>query len=156
MYHLKTCVSEEFVKLVIDSGAAGVEAAEQLANQDHLFWNVIGSAFQYACILLSMDSPAASAHIITAFRGLENLVKAADTELTREALSISRHLLSLKMANKRKEVTQLEAVEASYQLVQPEPASEASNFVPDPNWELNWDQFFLGPYLSMLGSDVQL
>lgn len=156
IYHLKTCISDEFIKLVIDNGNAGVEAAEQLANQGRLFWNVIGSVFQYACILLSIDTPAASAHIVTAFRGLENLVKAADTGLTREALSIARHLLSLNMAKKRKELAQLEAVETSCQFFRTQPASEANNSVPDVNWELDWDQFFIEPYLSMLGSDLQL
>jgi hypothetical protein len=156
IYQLKTWISDEFIKLVIDSGNAGVEAAEQLANQGRLFWNVIGSVFQYACVLLAIDTPTASLHTVTAFKGLENLVKAADTGLTREALSIARHLLSLNMAKKRKELAQLEAVEASYQFFQTQPASEADNSVPDMSWELDWDQFFIEPYLSMLGCDVPL
>ncbi|KAB8068692.1 hypothetical protein BDV29DRAFT_65131 [Aspergillus leporis] len=156
IYQLKTWISDEFIKLVIESGNAGVEAAEQLANQGRLFWNVIGSVFQYACVLLAIDTPTASLHTVTAFKGLENLVKAADTGLTREALSIARHLLSLNMAKKRKELAQLEAVEASYQFFQTQPASEADNSVPDMSWELDWDQFFIEPYLSMLGCDVPL
>ncbi|KAL2824417.1 hypothetical protein BDW59DRAFT_147626 [Aspergillus cavernicola] len=154
IYQLKTWISDEFIKLVIDSGNAGLVAAEQLANQGRLFWNVIGSVFQYACVLLAIDTPTASVHIVTAFKGLENLVKAADTGLTREALSIARHLLSLNMAKKRKELAQLEDVEASYQFFQTQPASEANNSVPDMSWELDWDQFFIEPYLSMLGCDV--
>ncbi|KAH8424872.1 uncharacterized protein LDX57_002616 [Aspergillus melleus] len=155
-YQLKSWIPDEFIKLVIDIGNAGVEAAEQLANHGRLFWNVIGSVFQYACVLLAIDTPTASVHIGTAFKGLETLVKAADTGLTREALSMARHLLSLKMAKKRNELAQLEAVEASYGFSQPQPATEARNSAPDMSWELDWDQFFVDPYLSMLGWDAQL
>lgn len=156
LYQLKVYIPDEVIKIVIDSGNAAVEAAEQQANQGRLFWNVIGSVFQYACILLAIDTPVASVHIGTAFKGLENLVKVADTGLTREALLTVRHLLSLKMAKKRKELAQFEAVEASYQSFPAQPASETNTAVPNMDWEIDWDQFFIEPYLSMLGSDIQL
>ncbi|EAW20383.1 C6 zinc finger domain protein [Aspergillus fischeri NRRL 181] len=156
LYQLKARIPDEVIKLVIDSGNAAVEAAEQQANQGRLFWNVIGGVFQYACILLAIDTPAASVHIGAAFKGLENLVKAADTALTREALSMARHLLSLNLAKKRKELARLEIVEANYQFFPAQPASEANPAVPDMDWEVDWDQFFIEPYLSMLGPDIQL
>ncbi|KZF26453.1 C6 zinc finger domain protein [Xylona heveae TC161] len=156
LYQLKIRIPDDIIKLVIDSGNAAVEAAERQASQGRLFWNIIGSVFQYACILLAIDTPTASVHIDTAFKGLENLVKSADTALTREALSMARHLLSLNMAKKRKELAQLEAVEANYQFFSAQPASEANTAVPDMNWEVDWDQFFIEPYLSMLGPDLQL
>ncbi|KAL4778899.1 hypothetical protein BJX76DRAFT_365847 [Aspergillus varians] len=156
LYQLKICIPDDIIKLVIDSGKAAVPAAEQQASQGRLFWNVIGSVFQYTCILLAIDTPAASAHIGAAFKGLENLVKAADTGLTREALSMARHLLSLNMAKKRKELAQLEAVEAGYEFFQAPPMSEANTAMPDMDWEVDWDQFFIEPYLSMLGPDVHL
>ncbi|CAN5390812.1 hypothetical protein BH09PAT4_BH09PAT4_09170 [soil metagenome] len=156
LYQLKIRIPDDIIKLVINSGNAAVEAAEQQASQGRLFWNVIGSVFQYTCILLAIDAPAASAHIDAAFKGLENLVKAADTGLTREALSMARHLLSLNMAKKRKELAQLEAVEAGYEFFQAPPVSEANTAVPDMDWEVDWDQFFIEPYLFMLGPDVQL
>lgn len=156
IYQLKMGISDEIIQLVIDSGNAAVEAAEQLANQGLLFWNVIGSVFQYACVLLAIDTPAASVHIAAAFKGLENLVKVADTGLTRKALSMARHLLSLNTAKKRKELAQLEAVEASYQSFQSLPEPEANTAVPDMGWGLDWDQFLIDPYVSMLGPDIQL
>ena len=156
LYQLKIRIPDDIIKLVIDSGNAAVEAAEQQASQGRLFWNVIGSVFQYSCILLAIDTPAASAHIGAAFKGLENLVKAADTKLTREALSMARHLLSLNKVKKQKELAQLEAVEAGYEFLQAPPVSEANTAVPDMDWELHWDQFFIEPYLPMLGPDVQL
>ncbi|KAJ5165816.1 Transcription factor [Penicillium capsulatum] len=153
IYQLNAGITDEVVKLVIQSGNAAVEAAEQLASQGLMFWNAIGSVFQYACALLAIDTPAASPHIATAFRGLENLVKAGDTELTRRALSMARYLLSLSMEKKRRELAQLEAVEASYQFqTQPEP--EANATLPDIGWAEGWDQFFFEPYLSMFGPDL--
>ncbi|KAK2813639.1 hypothetical protein FQN50_000036 [Emmonsiellopsis sp. PD_5] len=156
IYQLKTGISDEIIKLVIDSGNAAIEAAGELANQGRLFWNVIGSVFQYTCVLLAMDTPAASVHLAAAFKGLENLVQAADTVLTREALPMARHLLSLSMAKKRKELAHLEAVEAGCQSFQAQPESEPNTAVPDVGWDWDLDQFLIEPYLSMLGPDVQL
>ncbi|EAU32964.1 predicted protein [Aspergillus terreus NIH2624] len=156
LYQLKVRMPDDIMKLLIDSGNAAVEAAEQQASQGRLFWNVIGSVFQYICILLAMDNPAASAHIGSAFKSLENLVKAADTGLTRDALSMARHLLGLRMAKTRRELAQLEAVEAGYEYFPAPPASEANTAVPDMDWGLDWNQFFIEPYYPMFGPGVQL
>ncbi|KAH8670590.1 C6 zinc finger domain protein [Ilyonectria robusta] len=154
IYQLKLGISDDIIKLVIDSGNAAVDAAQQLANQGHLFWNVIGSVFQYTCVLLAIDKPAASVHIAAAFKGLENIVNAADTKPTREALSMARHLLSLHTEKKRKELAQLEAVNAGYQFFQVQPDSEANTDAPDMGWGIDWEQFLAEPYLSMFGPDV--
>ncbi|UNI13408.1 hypothetical protein JDV02_000156 [Purpureocillium takamizusanense] len=157
IYQLKMDITDEIIQLIIESGNAAVGAAEQLAGQGRLFWNVIGSVFHYTCVLLAIDTPAASMHIAAAFKGLEKLVVAADTGLTREALSMARHLLSLKKDKKRKELAQLEAVEAGYQLFEePLEESEAVVTAPEMGWGWDWSQFLVEPYLSMLGSDVQL
>lgn len=156
LYQLKTRIPDEIVSLIIDSGNAAVEAAEQQVNQGHLFWNVIGSVFQYACILLAMDTPVASVHIGTAFKGLENLVKSANTALTREALSMARHLLSLSTAKKRNELARLQAVEADYEFFQEPLESGMNTAPPDICWDVDWDQFFVEPYFSMLGPDIHL
>ncbi|KAJ5633710.1 C6 zinc finger domain protein [Penicillium herquei] len=156
LYQLKVCIPDDIIKLIIDIGNDAIKAAELQAGEGRLFWNVIGSVFQYTCILLALDTPVASAHVGPAFKGLENLVRAADTGLTREALSTARHLLSLSMAKKRKELAQLEAVEASYEFPQTPPVFEVNTMVSDMDWHVDWDQFFIEPYLSMLGPDVQL
>ncbi|CAG8907115.1 unnamed protein product [Penicillium egyptiacum] len=46
IYQLKTGITDEIIQLVINSGNDAVRAAEQLANQGHLLWNVIGSVFR--------------------------------------------------------------------------------------------------------------
>ncbi|PLB50849.1 hypothetical protein P170DRAFT_425147 [Aspergillus steynii IBT 23096] len=155
LYQLKVRIPDDAVTLVIANGNSAIEAAQQQASEGRLFWNVIGSVFQYTCILLAIDAPPASAHIGAAFKGLENLVKAADTVLTREALSMARHLLSLNVAKKRRELAQLEAVEAGYEFFQTPPVSEANAAASDMDWAVDWDQFFIEPFSFMLGPDVQ-
>ncbi|KAJ5950614.1 uncharacterized protein N7479_009027 [Penicillium vulpinum] len=156
IYQFKAGITDETIQVVIDSGRDGLEAAEQLASQGRLLWNVIGSVFQYACILLAIDTPASSVHIPTAFKGLENLVRATDTALTRQALSIARHLLGLNIAKKRKEILQLEAVEAGYEPFLTPPEPEPNTAVPDlVGWGVEWDQFLVEPYLSMF-PDIQI
>ncbi|CAI7607506.1 unnamed protein product [Penicillium crustosum] len=146
IYQLKAGITDETIQVVIESGRDGLEAAEQLASQGRLLWNVIGSVFQYA----SIDTPASSAHIPAAFKGLENLVRSTDTALTRQALSIARHLLGLNIAKKRKELSQLEAVEAEYEVFQTPPEPNPNAAVPDlVGWGVDWDQFLVEPYLSM-------
>lgn len=147
-------ITDEIIQIVIDNGNAALGAAEKLASQGNFFWNVIGSVFQYTCILLAIDTPAASVHITAAFKGLEDLVKAADTGMTREALGMARHLLSLTTARKQKELTRLQALEGSYQPYQAQPNIEVSTSLPDMDWGLEWDQFLMEPYLSMLGPNV--
>lgn len=150
IYQFKAGITDQSIQVVIDSGRDGLQAAEQLASQGRLLWNVIGSVFQYACILLAIDTPSSSAHISAAFKTLENLVRATDTALTRQALSIARHLLSLNIAKKRKELLQLEAVEAVYEAFQPPPEPNPDTAVPDlVGWGVDWDQFLVEPYLSM-------
>lgn len=155
-YQLKMGMPDEFVQLVIDAGNAAVEAAEQLAHQGRFLWNVIGSVFHYACILLAIDTPIASAHIISAFKGLENLVIAADTPHTREALFMAQHLLDLQLKRKRKEVAELEPLKANYESFQAQPEFEATTAIPDFGYEVDWDQFLFEPYISMFSSDIQL
>lgn len=156
IYQLKKGISDHIIKTVVDSGYAAVDAAQQLASRGHLLWNVIGSVFQYICVLLAIDKPAASCYIPAAFKGLENLVQAADTGVTRDALSMARHLLSLYTAKKRKELAQLEAVDADREISQGQADSEENTPPPDMGLAIDWEQFLIEPYLSMLGPDVEL
>ena len=156
IYQLRTGITDEIIQLIIDSGNDAVKAAEQLANQCRLFLNVLGSVFHYACVLLAIDTPASSAQIPAAFKGLENLVRAADTGLTRQALAIARQLLSLNIAKKRKELIQLEAVEAGYEPFQAQSEPEANAAFLDISSGVDWDQFLIEPSLSIFGPDIQL
>ncbi|KAL4865190.1 hypothetical protein BDV12DRAFT_188359 [Aspergillus spectabilis] len=165
IYQLKNGIPDSIVDLVIEAGNDAVEAALQLATQGRLLWNVIGSVFQYACVLLAIDTPASATNIPAAFKRLEGLVRAADTGLTRQALSIARHLLSLNIKRKRREIGLLEGVEAGYAAFPAAGETNAGATVALPDigmgWGVDWDQFLIDqflidPYLSMLAPDIQL
>lgn len=51
LYQLKTGVPDEISELIVNSGNTAIVASEQLASQGRMFWNVIGSVFQYTCVL---------------------------------------------------------------------------------------------------------
>ncbi|KAL4907848.1 hypothetical protein BDW74DRAFT_189258 [Aspergillus multicolor] len=161
LYTLKIQIPDSALKTLISAGNAAVGAATHQASEGWLFWNVIGSVFQYACILLAVDTPVASAHIGAVLRGLEDLVQVADTPLTREALSMARHLLSLSKAKKRRELEVLEGVEAGYSFF-PGQGREVVEVgmdavsVLDVDGELNWDQFFIEPFFALPWPDVQM
>lgn len=157
LYQLKAGIPDAALQLIIRHGTAAMAAAEQLAAQGRLFWNVIGSVFQYTCVLLAMDAPASHAELGKAFATLGTLVRAADTGLTREALSMARHLLGLSTARKRRELALLEGIEASYQETPPPPPPEAqADLVGEMNWGMDWDQFLFEPYLTVFGLDAPL
>lgn len=156
VYQLRAGISDEIMHIVIKNGSDAIKSAEQLANQGRLFWNVIGSVFQYACVLLALDTAAASSRIASAFKSLETLANAANTRLTRETLSMAKHLLSLHLAKKRKELAELEAVEKSCLSVEMEQTPPSNSNRQDFDWGVDWDQFLIEPYLSTLGPEAQL
>ncbi|CAG7972470.1 unnamed protein product [Penicillium olsonii] len=153
LYQLKVLMPDDMVKIIIHCGNEAVKAAVKQASGGTLLWNAIGSVFQYTCILLAIDTAATSVHISSAFNGLESLVKTADTRLTREALSMARHLLGLNMAKKRKEIARLEAVEAECEAFETLSVSEESTALPDVELGIDWDQFFMEPYSAMFSID---
>lgn len=155
-----TSIPDITLQAIIDIGSNAVRAATQLAAKGRLFWNVIGSVFHCICVLLAMDTTQAAACLPEAFAALEELVRVADTRLTREALSAARHLLGLKKAKKRAELAQLEAISVSEgsDSVEPRPAValavEPSEFTISPNdnsssWDVDWSPSLLQPYLWM-------
>ncbi|KAK4493607.1 hypothetical protein PRZ48_015274 [Zasmidium cellare] len=157
-YQLKMGIPDEFAQIVIDIGSTAVDAGVQLSKVA-FFWNIIGSIFHFTCILLAIDTPQAATHISSAFKGLEALVTAADTKHTREALSMTRKLLDLHLGRKRKELAQLEPIQASYQPSQSPPdLPDPGNMInmPEFGYGIDWDQFILEPYLPMFNTDVQL
>lgn len=155
LYQLKMGIPESVVGIVIESGNAALVAAQQLASQGRLFWNVIGSVFQYICVLLAIDSHSSCTHIGPAFKCLVSIVRVADTKLTREALDMARRLLNLHTARKREELSQLEAIETDSGSSEVSLNSLESIETPEIEWDADWEQFLFDPFLSTLGQDMQ-
>lgn len=137
---LRSHVSDEVIQLIIGAGNSAVEAAGQQVQKGHLFFNALGSVFQYACVLLALDNPLASSNLDGAFEGLETIVSIVDTGLTREALNTARHLLRASIQKKRQETLTLEAVEARFTDTQTPPGLL--------DVSLDWDQILNEPDMS--------
>ncbi|RSL74748.1 hypothetical protein CEP53_000024 [Fusarium sp. AF-6] len=144
MRQLKSPVTDEVTELIIAAGNHAVQAACQQVQKGYLFFNALGSVFQYACVLLALDNPLAASNLNSAFEGLETIVGIVDTRLTREALNTARHLLKASIQKKKQQTSTLEAVEARFTDTQTPPGLL--------DMSLNWDQILNEPCMSFLGS----
>jgi len=94
-------MSNETVKLIIQIGLRGLEAARRLAERGMPWWHVANVPFQCICIFLAMDSRESLAHLGTAMHTLEFVVERFHTVAMKEALKTARFLVRL--SKKRKD-----------------------------------------------------
>ncbi|KAJ6126786.1 C6 transcription factor [Penicillium sp. IBT 18751x] len=109
---------------VIAAGTAALPAARRLASQNQPWWNVIGTAFQFACTLLVMDTPASCELLVDTMDTLEMIVDHLDTHLAKEALSTARQLVRASLDKKKRGVEALERIARD---ASPDPAFGGTN-----------------------------
>lgn len=95
---------------VIAAGTAALPAARRLASQNQPWWNVIGTAFQFACALLVMDTPTSCETLVETMDTLEMIVDHLNTHLAKEALSTARQLVRASLDKKKRGVESLERI----------------------------------------------
>jgi hypothetical protein len=95
---------------VIAAGTAALPAARRLASQNQPWWNVIGTAFQFACALLIMDTPTSCETLVETMDTLEMIVDHLNTHLAKEALSTARQLVRASLDKKKRGVESLERI----------------------------------------------
>ncbi|KAF3389218.1 Protein RDR1 [Penicillium rolfsii] len=95
---------------VISTGAAALPAARRLMSQGQVWWNIIGSIFQFTCALLVMDTSSSFDMLLETMDTLEFVVDQLDTHLAREALSTARQLARAALDKKKKSIEALERV----------------------------------------------
>ncbi|KAK4551520.1 hypothetical protein LTR86_011127 [Recurvomyces mirabilis] len=157
LHLLKTGIPDECFRITISIGNAAVQAAEQLAKQGLFFWNVIGSVFQYACVLLAMKASVSSAHVASTLRCLDYMAEVSNTKATRDVRAMVRRLLDLSVAKKRKELSRLESVQTLDHSAQTDFNVSAPSSTPDFDEDFDWGQLFHEPSMfDWLGSDLQL
>ncbi|KAJ5168092.1 uncharacterized protein N7482_003686 [Penicillium canariense] len=98
---------------VMAAGTAALPAARRLVSQGQPWWNVVGTAFQFACALLVMDTSSGYEKLVETMDTLEMVVDRLDTHLAREALSTARQLVRASLDKKRKGVEALERIVGS-------------------------------------------
>ncbi|PMD61652.1 uncharacterized protein K444DRAFT_559815 [Hyaloscypha bicolor E] len=130
---LKQPIDKKEILLIISIGNTATEAACKLAQENKFWWNVLCTVFQYACVLLAIDTLDSLAQVQNAMCTLENIAAQLQNHVSTEAVNTLRILLRDSMKKKRQEVQLLEAADSDL-------GANTSNELGDmENVDINWD-----------------
>ncbi|PYH93154.1 C6 zinc finger domain protein [Aspergillus ellipticus CBS 707.79] len=99
---------QEQLDQVIGVGVDALGAAHRLSDRNEPWWNILGTVFQFVCVLLAMDTPASLVKLPESMTVLETITDRLNTHLATEALVTARQLIRASMDKKRKGLTCLE------------------------------------------------
>ncbi|PTB70308.1 N-terminal binuclear Zn cluster-containing protein [Trichoderma citrinoviride] len=135
---LKISISKDTLSHILQIGQSAVEAAYDLAQRGVPWWNVLGTTFQFFCVLLAIDNRDSLTQVSWVLSRLDGIVQILNTHMAFEALETARTLMRDLLVKKRQEVALLEM-------------SEGSD-IPFSNRELtpDWDMM-LNPYYTVGG-----
>lgn len=130
---LKVSISKDTLSQILQIGHTAVEAASDLAERGIPWWNVLGTTFQFFCVLLAIDNRDSLTQVSWVMPKLERIVEILNTHMAAEALDTAKTLMRDALAKKNQEIALLEA-------------SNGNGF-PFPHRELtpDWDTM-LNPY----------
>jgi hypothetical protein len=138
----KLVIEKEDILLIIGIGIAASEAAKTLVEKNHYWWNVLGTVFQFLCVLLAMDSTESLSKVSGALATLETIVRLLGTHIADEALSTAKLLLRDSMKKKRRDASLLEAADTGDSL-------ELPNSAVDIDWDVVLDPSYLSTFMPM-------
>ncbi|RHZ61997.1 putative C6 transcription factor [Aspergillus thermomutatus] len=107
---LDSAPPQEQLDRVIEVGRSALPSARRLVAQNHPWWNVVGTVFQFICVLVAIDTTESLERIPEAMESLEMIAQRLNTHLGNEALYAARHLINASLEKKRKGVSILERV----------------------------------------------
>ncbi|EHK22731.1 uncharacterized protein TRIVIDRAFT_53976 [Trichoderma virens Gv29-8] len=136
---LKVAISKETLANIIQIGHTAVEVAIQLANREAPWWNVLGTPFQFFCVLLAIDTRAALTKVSWVVPKLERIATILGTHMAREAVETAHVLLSDAWAKKRQEIALLEMSEGNVLPL-------LNNREPTPDWDAMLNPFYAGDF----------
>ncbi|UKZ74339.1 hypothetical protein TrVFT333_002004 [Trichoderma virens FT-333] len=136
---LKVAISKETLANIIQIGHTAVEVAIQLANREVPWWNVLGTPFQFFCVLLAIDTRAALTKVSWVVPKLERIATILGTHMAREAVETAHVLLSDAWAKKRQEIALLEVSEGNVLPL-------LNNREPTPDWDAMLNPFYAGDF----------
>jgi hypothetical protein len=130
---LKMSISRDTVSHILTIGRTAVEAASELAQRDIPWWNVLGTTFQFFCVLLAIDNYESLAQISWVHSKLQEVYQKFETRMGLEALEAAATLRKALLSKKRQEIALL--------------APDDQVYAPFPERELtpDWD-IVLNPY----------
>ena len=146
--------------LVIGLGKAALAASEKLLESRTPWWNVIGSPFQFLCVVLAMGTPKSLANVPEIMAHLHRIGRTYDTHMVKEAYNQAAALVKASKQRKEKELEALNAAPEEppfedYPTTTPAAMSEPPNI----DWAsmdlpFEWD-IFLNPELVMSSQQGQ-
>ncbi|KAL6690752.1 N-terminal binuclear Zn cluster-containing protein [Trichoderma pleuroticola] len=130
---LKVGISKETLSQILQIGHTAVEEASDLAERGIPWWNVLGTTFQFICVLLAIDNRDSLTQVSWVMPKLRHIAKLLDTHMAAEALDTAKALMRDASAKKNQEIALLE--------------SSNDHGFPFPHRELtpDWDAM-LNPY----------
>lgn len=135
-------IEREAVTSTIAFGRNAVAAAYRLAQQARPWWQVLGTVFQYICVLLAIDSAESLAEIRNAIETLEKIAAILNTDLATEALSTAKLLVRDSVRKKRRELEVLDFIGGTDGVEGLKIAGIENGEEAFPEITVNWDEFF--------------
>ncbi|RAH79702.1 hypothetical protein BO86DRAFT_411371 [Aspergillus japonicus CBS 114.51] len=96
------------IEEIISAGTAALAPAQRLVFMDQPWWNVLGTVFQFVCVLLALDTLDSLAVIPRAMETLQSIADRLNTHLATEALATVRQLVRASANKKRNGIDHLE------------------------------------------------
>ncbi|EHY51775.1 Transcription factor kojR [Exophiala dermatitidis] len=157
-------VKPNILEKVIAVGRKGLEASLRATRAGSPWWHVSNVPFQFACILLAMDTKESLMHIQQAISTLRIVADNFKTPIVQKALSTVESLIQFSQKRKEQDNRILQnslVQQTSPQSWQQQPPTDPIQ-IPDQEFELawsndllwntpalgnvNWDQFWTEPY----------
>ncbi|PYH43065.1 putative C6 transcription factor [Aspergillus saccharolyticus JOP 1030-1] len=125
-YHFR----QEQIDIIISRGTEALAPVDEFTSRRtrQPFWNLVGTAFQFVCVLLALDTPDSLQTMPKAMEVLEEISRRLPSPLATEAYKTARQLARACLDQKRKGVGHLEQ---SLQSFHPH-AEHPGSFDPDP------------------------
>ncbi|KAJ5812073.1 hypothetical protein N7474_008374 [Penicillium riverlandense] len=104
-------ITKEQSQQVVLIGRAAVKAANQLLHKGRPWWNMLGTLFQFCCVLISMDSLDSLADLRYAMKTINLIQDRYPGEKKAQALSTLKALIMASKQRKQTQIAYLSAVD---------------------------------------------
>ncbi|KAL6874622.1 N-terminal binuclear Zn cluster-containing protein [Trichoderma longibrachiatum] len=131
---LKISISKDTLAHILQIGQNAVEAAYDLAQRGVPWWNVLGTTFQFFCVLLAIDNRDSLTQVSWVLSRLDGIVQILNTHMAFEAFETAKTLMRDLLVKKRQEVALLEMSEGS--------DIPFSNRELTPDWDMMLNPFY--------------
>ncbi|KAL7922772.1 hypothetical protein ACQKWADRAFT_68872 [Trichoderma austrokoningii] len=104
---LKVSIGRDTVSHILTIGHSAVEAASEFAQREIPWWNVLGTTFQFFCVLLAIDNYESLAQVSWVHTKLREVYQRFETRMGSEALDAAATLRKALLTKKQQEINML-------------------------------------------------